>query len=104
MGELPEAFGDGQARGIANNESGWKPHVGNLMGDAIARDSFEEHFHGSMTDLVGGLNYRGDARLKEVFCDEFIEGNEGNAFGSGEAERVEALERAHAGDSVGGEK
>ncbi len=67
-------------------------------------DPIKEHLHGSMTDLIGRLHDRGDARLKEIFRNQFVKCNEGDAVRSREAQRVQALQRAQTRNSVGGEQ
>jgi len=57
-----------------------------------------------MTDLISRLHDRSDARLKEIFRNQFVECNEGDAARSREAQRVEALQRAHTRNSVAGEQ
>src|ERR1017187_3190247 len=57
-----------------------------------------------MADIEGRLNDRGDARLKEVFGDQLVESNKGDALRRSKSQRIKTHERAHTGNSIGGEK
>src|ERR1700730_13583648 len=88
---------------IPDDERRWQSHLG-YAAAATMQDPIKEHLHDSMTDLIGRLHDRGDARLKEIFRNQFVKCNEGDAVRSREAQRVQALQRAQTRNSVGGEQ
>ena len=59
-----------RARRIPDDERRWQAHL-RYAGGATIHDPIKEHLHGSMTDLIGRLRDRGDARLKEIFRNQF---------------------------------
>jgi hypothetical protein len=63
-----------RSRRIADDEGRWQAHLRHA-GGATMHDPIKEHLHGSMTDLIGRLHHRGDARLKEVFRNQFVKCN-----------------------------